>query len=230
MNAQNIWDSFQDPKLTLDVFLNSRPRYEFISKYISANQRVLNVGVGRGGLESLLLQKGAFVSSLDPSEQAVNYLRDNLSLGNQARVGFSQNMPFDDDQFDIVVMSELLEHLDDEVLKMSLHEATRVLRKGGLLFVTVPANETLQDHTVVCPCCRKIFHRWGHVRSFDKNKIKSLLREHGFLLKKLSVMAFPDWLRPGLKNFAKNCIRYFLGKLSSPLSDPRFFFIAENLN
>ncbi len=36
---------------------------------------VLNIGVGRGGLEDVLRQKGVVVSCLDPSEKAIDSVR-----------------------------------------------------------------------------------------------------------------------------------------------------------
>jgi SAM-dependent methyltransferase len=46
------------------------------------------------------------------------------------------DMPFPDATFDAVVMSEVLEHLDDDV--GALREAYRVLKPGGMVAITVP--------------------------------------------------------------------------------------------
>ncbi len=48
------------------------------------------------------------------------------------------------DRFDSIVMSEILEHLEDPVA--ALRAASRHLEPGGLIFVNVPANSPAPDH------------------------------------------------------------------------------------
>ena len=123
--------------------------------------RVLNIGVGRGGLESYLVKKGAVVSSLDPSEKAIDRLRKQYALGDRAKVGFSQAIPFPDGQFDVVVMGEVLEHLADDALNATLGEVRRVLKQGGRFIGTVPAEENLLDYRVMRPHCGEPFSSLG---------------------------------------------------------------------
>lgn len=46
------------------------------------------------------------------------------------------HMPFADNTFDAVIMSEILEHIEDDV--QALREAYRVLKPGGVVAITVP--------------------------------------------------------------------------------------------
>ena len=57
---------------------------------------------------------------------------------------FLAAVPSPDSLFDSLVMSEILEHLEEPVA--ALRAARRVLRSGGLLFVNVPANSPAPDH------------------------------------------------------------------------------------
>lgn len=175
MDQTKIWDYFQNEEATGDAFAGARTRYEFLSRHIKPGMSVLNIGVGRGGLEAILLQKGAVVSCLDPSEKSIENLRKLFSLGDHARVGFSHAMPFADHQFDVVVMSEVLEHLNDEVLRATLGEVMRVLKLGGRFIGTVPADETLLVNQVVCPHCGELFHRWGHIQTFSRSRLTQML-------------------------------------------------------
>src|SRR5205823_5640477 len=50
--------------------------------------------------------------------------------------GDAERLPFEDESFDAVLMSEVLEHLEDD--GRALAEARRVLRCGGRLAVSVP--------------------------------------------------------------------------------------------
>ncbi|HYP67635.1 MAG TPA: class I SAM-dependent methyltransferase, partial [Thiobacillaceae bacterium] len=115
--------------------------------------------------------------SLDPGEAAINRLREQYALGDRAKVGFSQAMPFPDRQFDAVVMSEVLEHLTDDILRATFVEVRRVLKPGGRFIGTVPADENLLDYRIVCPHCGELFHRWGHVQSFDEGRLRAMLSE-----------------------------------------------------
>jgi SAM-dependent methyltransferase len=177
MNQDRIWDYFQNDAAGLAAFQMALPRYRFVAHALPAAGRVLNIGVGSGGLETLLLNSGRDVCCLDPSEKAIESMRQRLRLSSaQARVGYSQNIPFDAGSFDVVVMSEVLEHLDDTVLAATLVEVRRVLRPNGIFLGTVPANEVLSAEYAVCPDCGKVFHRWGHVQSFTSARMDSLLR------------------------------------------------------
>jgi SAM-dependent methyltransferase len=177
MEQTKIWDHFQNNDETVDAFVNARPRYEYIALQIASKKRVLNIGVGRGGLETILLTKGAVVSCLDPSEKSIASLRKQLALGDQAQVGYSQAIPFAEGQFDVVVMSEILEHLSDEVLCATLSEVSRVLAIGGRFIGTVPADENLSSSQVMCPHCGELFHRWGHIQAFSRSRLTQILED-----------------------------------------------------
>ncbi len=175
MQQEKIWHYFQAGGGAGDAFAQARPRYEFLAGRTRPGDHVLNIGVGRGGLEALLLGRGVQVSCLDPGEKAIEVLRQRHGLGERAQVGYSQAMPFPDATFDVVVMSEVLEHLEDEVLARTLVEVARVLKPGGAFIGTVPADENLQEGLVMCPHCGESFHRWGHLQSFGADRLRTLL-------------------------------------------------------
>ena len=159
MDQSKIWDYFQNNHVMQDAFAGAFPRYEFIAKKISSGMKVLNIGVGRGGLEDILIRKGVEVSCLDPSEVSIANIRLMHKLGDRARVGYSQSIPFPNNEFDVVVMSEVLEHLPDEILESTLCEVWRVIKFDGRFISTVPAHENLLDGHTVCPNCEEtIFH------------------------------------------------------------------------
>ena len=176
MEQLKIWDHFQNKEEMGDAFINALPRYEFLAKDIKPGVTALNIGVGRGGLESILTRNKVVVHCLDPSEETIDRLRKQYDLGARAQMGYSQNMPFQDGEFDVVIMSEVLEHLTDEILYATLVEVRRVLKSDGYFIGTVPANERLADSEVACPHCGKSFHRWGHVQSFDASTLKEVIQ------------------------------------------------------
>jgi len=178
MNQDKIWDAFQNDDQLLDIGFPARRRFEFLANHIPVGSRVLNIGVGNGYLENLLVQKEAKVSCLDPSSTTIERIRERLDLGQNAQVGYSQSMPFANDIFDYVNMSEILEHLESTVINETLVEVRRVLCAGGQFIGTVPADEILNLSIVVCPCCGEHFHRWGHIQSFSQERLSHLLNLH----------------------------------------------------
>lgn len=226
MDQTKIWDHFQSNDEIGDAFINALPRYEFLAKQIKSGMVILNIGVGRGGLESIFVKKGVVVNCLDPSEETIARLRKQYGLGVRAQVGFSQNMPFQDSEFDAVIMSEVLEHLTDDVLQSTFGEVRRVLKPNGFFIGTVPANERLIDNQVVCPHCGELFHRWGHVQSFSLSRLNEALSSNNFTVQRIETRAFPDWHRGGLKNFIKSSLRYVLGRAGAPIASPNLFFKA----
>jgi SAM-dependent methyltransferase len=225
IKQKKIWDHFQNEGMY--TFDGARPRYQYIAQRIQPKSVVLNVGVGNGGLEALLVEKGMTVYCLDPSERAIERIQKLLNLGEQAKIGFSQDMPFENGIFDKVIMSEVLEHLEEDILRSTLKEVFRVLKTTGSFIGTVPANEVLSSNHVTCPYCDNHFHRWGHLQSFSIETLINLLEQNNFVKIKAKYTAFPDWEKRGVLNYVKNSIRFFLGKKGNYISSPHIFFEAK---
>lgn len=206
-DQDKIWEHFQNEGV--DSFSGSEGRLEFLAHRLAAGSRVLNIGIGNGALEAMARARGVDVWSLDPSERAVQRLREVSGAGDKIQTGYSQAMPFPEGHFDVVVMSEVLEHLDDDVLRGTLDEVHRVLRSGGRFIGTVPANERLEDLLIVCPHCGVRFHRWGHLRSFSVQSLTATLQPR-FVPAQVSEWFFIEWDRVGWKGRLKGLVKKFL--------------------
>jgi len=93
-----------------------------------------------------------------------------------------QNMPLEDESFDVVICNHVLEHVDDDIKAMS--EIYRVLRKGGWAILQVPINyereKTFEDKTITDPKEReRLFGQYDHVREYGKD-YPERLRSVGF--------------------------------------------------
>jgi len=183
------WDREQVKRLS-GGYVASKKRHDTIALYIKRNSstsnskpKVLNIGVGNGYLEEVLIAAGYDVFCLDPSESAIAKIGDKLGIGKEScRVGGVESIPFDSGSFDFVVMSEVIEHLEDDVLHKGLEEVRRVLRESGTLLGTVPCNEDLTRETFRCPSCMQSFHRVGHVTSYLPKDMKDLLSRYFSIL------------------------------------------------
>ncbi len=65
--------------------------------------------------------------------------------------GPAENLPFADEQFDYVLLLSLLEHVED--WEQTLTEATRVLKPGGVMYLTTTNR--------YCPKQYEIRYLWG---------------------------------------------------------------------
>jgi hypothetical protein len=81
-------------------------------------------------------------------------------------------LPFADKAFDLVVCTEVLEHLSDSVLKCGARELTRVAR--SYVLVTVPYQEDPKVVVFKCAQCGYVGNAWGHVRTFDEDRLSNL--------------------------------------------------------
>jgi SAM-dependent methyltransferase len=190
MQQDAIWDYYQNEQP--ENFAVSKARLAFLARKAKPAGKTLDIGVGNGIFEELALQRGLDVYALDPSERSIETLRARLELGDKARVGYGQHMPFEDAFFDTVVISEVLEHLSNEVVVGTLSEIARVLVPGGCIIGTVPAREDLRKKMVVCLHCGKRFHNKGHVQSFDEQRLQTLLKQH-FIVEDIQERRFVTW-------------------------------------
>lgn len=94
---------------------------------------LLDVGCGRGDIGAAFVRQGWRVVGVDPSASACAIAR---ARGMEASVGTLGSIRYDDESFDVVVMSHSLEHVPDTPAE--LDRVHRVLRPGGLLVITVP--------------------------------------------------------------------------------------------
>jgi SAM-dependent methyltransferase len=218
-----IWDYFQNE--SPESFEGSRVRIQLLVKLIGSPSSVLNIGCGTGLFERSALQRGLEVYSLDPSERSIKKLRDSLGLDDRAKVGYIQAIPFPNATFDVVVVSEVLEHLAPDIVKAGLAEIHRVLKPGGRILGTVPSRENLKEQMVVCPCCKKRFHRWGHEQSFDPPKMEGLLDDY-FGAVRLTERPIIPWGILNWKGKVGGTVKLLLWKLGVQGSNENLIFEA----
>lgn len=225
MKQDRIWEAYQNDADLHEMGCRDGGRIKYVVRSIPLRGRVLNIGVGKGILEEVLLQQGVEVYSLDPSETTIRRLRDELSMGDRAQAGYSQHIPFMNAHFDCVIMTEVLEHLSDDILEQTLHEISRVLVPGGAFVGSVPADENLAQGMVVCPDCGKKFHRWGHVQSFSRDRLARILESH-FDAVEVSRVVFLDWRNLNWKGKFGGMLRSMQARLDMRGSNQNLFFSA----
>lgn len=142
---------------------------------------VLDYGCGPGYLLGRLLESGAAIDCWGVDSSPASVAECNARLTGQpgwkgAQVVESLPSAFEDESFDLITCLETLEHLTDVFLFPLLGEIRRLLRPGGFVLFTVPADEDLEANLHFCPFCDSEFHHMQHVRSFSAQSLTELLR------------------------------------------------------
>jgi hypothetical protein len=112
----------------------------------------------------------------------------------------------------------------------SLTEVIRVLKKNGVLVGTVPYRENLADGVAICPDCGRKFHRWGHMQSLDKYKMRIDFHRNNFYLFCLSVKSFVYFSCLSELGKLKLLLRWSLGKMGLAVASPSLFFSIKRNN
>jgi SAM-dependent methyltransferase len=167
-------------RIALKVFgiphMGMRVRISRISSLLGdvKGKKILDVGCGPG-LHMLLLseKKAGAVVGVDVDREKIKSSVDIVTkLHESGPVSFvadATRLPFTDDAFDVLMCSDVLEHIRDD--EKALSEFSRVLRKSGRLVITVPTGKLgLQFHEM-----------FGHVRpGYDFSGMKKKLEKSGF--------------------------------------------------
>ena len=107
---------------------------------LPADAAVLDVGTSTGTNLRLLKDMGfTGYRGLDPSPDAIRWCAEKgLGIVDQGTV---LAIPHPDATFDLILATDIIEHVDDDVA--ALAELRRVLKPGGTLLLTVPAFPSL---------------------------------------------------------------------------------------
>lgn len=87
----------------------------------------------------------------------------------------ASRLPFKNSQFDLVLATEMLEHIPEENFKRTVSEIFRVSKR--YIIITVPFQQTISARWLKCAKCGYIFHIWKHLRRFDFSMLKKLSPE-----------------------------------------------------
>jgi SAM-dependent methyltransferase len=100
----------------------------------TAGLRCLDLGSDNGVVSLLLRRGGGRWASGDLTEEAVGSIRE--LVGTDVHRVSGDRLPFDDAEFDRVVVVDMLEHVPDD--RTFAAELARVTRPGGVLIVNTP--------------------------------------------------------------------------------------------
>ena len=211
-NIKNFWDfesQFEERYFTYRV---GGILIKILAKYFGNATTVLDYGSGRGHLIKPLIDRGLYVSTMDFSDEAISGI--NKKYKNYP--GFKRTYSYQDieileKKFDLIFLIEIFEHLNDIELEKVMKNIKKLLTEEGIAFISTPNDEKLGESMVCCPECRKVFHRWQHVKSWNKKTLQDYMENHGFTV--LDIFAIDLNYEKLKKNFTLR--QKFISRLSA---------------
>jgi 2-polyprenyl-6-hydroxyphenyl methylase/3-demethylubiquinone-9 3-methyltransferase len=145
----------------------------------AGSRHVLDAGCGDGAFLAFLRRRGFCVSGLDLAEAAAARARRRCPDADTRIGSLEEPLPFEDQSFDAVWCTEVLEHLFN--VHGALAELNRVLKPGGMLLLTTPYHGLVKNLLIALLAFDRHYNPdLSHVRFFTRRSLERCLRRAGF--------------------------------------------------
>ncbi len=151
------------------------PIWNIVGPVVSANYRtkwvapagqprLLNLGGGSNTID------GGLTVDLDP--RADSY------------ADVTKKLPFADASFDLILLEEVIEHVDKERGLALLRECHRILAPGAVIRIATPDFDWMSagvvDGSVECDLVNSIFYEHGHRYIYSRSELLDAIKKAGF--------------------------------------------------
>lgn len=167
-------------RITTDPIEVTCPESEVYERLLTLDDKhILELGCGLAQKTRDIAQSGSNrrITALEVDEVAhqKNLLIDDLSNVEFGLAG-AEDIPLDDGSVDIVLMFKSLHHIPADLMEVSLQEIWRVLKPGGLAYISEPIFSGIFNEIL------SLFHNEEEVRKLAFNSIKTAVTEGQFSL------------------------------------------------
>ena len=161
------------------------------------NKKILDFGCGDGRYKKFISKTNDY-TGIDVEESGhLNTAKKYDIIWNKKK------LPFENDYFDAILMTEVLEHIED--IDTTLKEIYRVLKKNGSILITVPF--MWKEHEK--PYDFQRFTSFGLKKLFQKNGFE-IINQKKLVEKKMAIMElFESEFNKQTKLNSENKIIYF---------------------
>lgn len=227
MNKQIVLQSELEKRINLlesidpeyfNIVRKNRYIYTLSSVEFSKGMRVLDVGASPSHMAYVLKQCGCDVVGIDHEPGHIQpQIQNSISIIH-ANIE-KDRLPFDDNTFDVILFTEVIEHLVYNPQK-ALKEIYRVLKPDGLVILTTPNAISLNKIIILLE--RKNI-KWGGYKEFYKGslyrrhnyeytleELKDLFNEAGFKIVKSQYLNYYSSLLPTINRFYLAPIRLLI--------------------
>jgi len=179
MNKENFYNSIADDFDSIMNMYDTNRRIEvifddFLGKENLKDKSLLDAGCGTGLFTRRAIERNAKVTSIDIAPKLVELTKKKNPDTNAIEASLL-NLPFENDTFDYVISSDVIEHTTNPY--DATKELIRVLKPGGKICITVP-NRTFWFFSVKIANLLKIrdyqgYENWVHYNEFRKFLIQN---------------------------------------------------------
>ena len=155
-----------NPKFWMDVVKDFQDYYE-----LKDGSKILDVGCGKGFMiyDFLKLNPKFEIRGIDISNYAINNCKKEVA--NNLQVASCDNLPFEDNSFDLVISINTIHNLEKDGCGKSLREINRVSRKNKFIIVDAYRNDEEKKKMFAWNLTAKtIMHVNEWLKFFEKNK------------------------------------------------------------
>lgn len=176
-----------DKAMLVYLYWSYHPRFRFL-KTLPSDAKLLDVGAGPGGIyyfkqSGLPVRDDMKLYAIDVSKGVRFDKYDGYQLCDLNR----EDIKYEENSFDAVLMSHVLEHLNDEIKTMQ--QINRVLKNDGRVYIEVPTPETLNYpprerflDSGINTSTINFFDDHSHVKTYSMDELITLLKTNGFTI------------------------------------------------
>lgn len=150
----NICLGSEEFKKSGGVLLHKKVKQMIDKLEVTKTMNVLEIGCGRGDTALYIARKVNSVHAIDYSMDGISIAKNiqkKYSKEIQKKVTFAvmkaTDLAFKNDQFDLVLLIDVIDHLNKKEQEKTLKEISRVLKKDGRFFIRTCANSILLSYT-----------------------------------------------------------------------------------
>jgi SAM-dependent methyltransferase len=167
-----------------------RKKVHAIKNIVSRKATIFDVGCGGGFFLDCLKRYGSpdwTLVGIDVSSAATSRVAER---GFPTHLGRFETLPLDDETADVIILNQVIEHLDDPLSVLS--KAFRILKPGGILFIETPNVDGLDARIFL----KRYWGGWHFPRHWTLYSHKSLtdaVKRCGFSVVRTESLLSPNF-------------------------------------
>jgi SAM-dependent methyltransferase len=165
--------------------------YEAIKSH-GGGERILEIGVDRGYIARYMMRDSRY-TGVDIALDNVLFdaVRRSSIVFDLEEIPRGRALPFPSELFDLVVMTEVFEHLNPNAIQKIMEEIGRVLVRGGILLFSTPNAASLENRIALLAGGLRKYRKGGihhpvHSREYTHKELLIFFQELNFKIERLS--------------------------------------------